>query len=187
MKIAVVALAVSLLAFPAAAGQLAGVTLPDSVDVAGKTLVLNGMGLREKFTFDVYVGGLYVEKKSGNGEEIAASDTMKRMDMTFVRSVGKDKIVEGWTEGFHKNTPAKDVEALQGKIGEFNGAMADMSKGDVISITYVPGKGTTVKVKGKETGPIAGADFAKAVFSIWLGANPPTTALRDGLLGKISG
>lgn len=187
MKIAAVVLAVSLLAFPAAAGQLAGVTLPDSVEVAGKTLLLNGMGLREKFTFDVYVGALYLEKKSENGEEIAASDTVKRMDMTFVRSVGKDKIVEGWNEGFKKNTPAKDVEALQGKIGAFNAAMADMSKGDVISITYVPGKGTTVKVQGKESSPIGGADFARAVFSIWLGANPPTAALKDGLLGKLSG
>lgn len=186
MKIAVVAFALCLLALPAAAGQLAGVTLPDSVEVAGTTLVLNGMGLREKFTFDVYVGGLYLEKKSGNGEEIAASDALKRMDMTFVRSVGKDKIVEGWTEGFKKNTPAKNVEALQGKIGQFNAAMADMSKGDVISITYVPGKGTMVKVKGKESGPIAGVDFSRAVFSIWLGTNPPTAALREGLLGKIS-
>lgn len=186
MKIAVVALVLSLLAFPAVAGQLAGVTLPDSVDVAGTTLVLNGMGLREKFTFDVYVAGLYLEKKSGSAEEIIGSDTIKRMDMKFVRNVGKDKIVEGWTEGFDKNTPAKEIEGMRGKIGEFNGAMADMAKGDAISIVYVPGKGTTVTVKGKETGPIAGADFARAVFSIWLGTNPPTASLKDGLLGKIS-
>ena len=49
-----------LLAVPAGAGTLAGVTLPDTAQVAGKDLVLNGLGLRKKFVIKVYVGGLYL-------------------------------------------------------------------------------------------------------------------------------
>ena len=51
------------LALPAAAGTLAGVTLPDKADVDGKSLVLNGMGLRKKLVIKVYVGGLYLPQK----------------------------------------------------------------------------------------------------------------------------
>ena len=42
------------------AASLAGVTLPDTVQVGSTTLVLNGMGLRTKFMVKVYVAGLYL-------------------------------------------------------------------------------------------------------------------------------
>ena len=53
-----------------------------------------------------------------------------------------------------------------------------------MSMTYVPNTGTVLTVKGKDKLTIPGLPFAKALFGIWLGANPPSTALRDGMLGK---
>jgi len=41
-----------------------------------------------------------------------------------------------------------------------------------------------VVVKGQTKGTIAGADFGKGVFSIFLGPNPPNKGLKNGLLGK---
>jgi hypothetical protein len=49
--------------FDLLAGTLADVTLPDTVQVGGRTLVLNGLGLRKKFVVKVYVAGLYLEQK----------------------------------------------------------------------------------------------------------------------------
>ena len=49
-------LAASLLAAPAFAGELEGVKVDDSITVGGKTVTLNGMGLRRKFIVNVYVG-----------------------------------------------------------------------------------------------------------------------------------
>ena len=45
----------------APAAELAGVTMPDTDTVEGKTLKLNGLGLRKKMVFKVYVAGLYLE------------------------------------------------------------------------------------------------------------------------------
>ena len=42
------------------AADLAGVTMPDSVQVGNTTLVLNGLGLRTKIVVKVYVAGLYL-------------------------------------------------------------------------------------------------------------------------------
>ena len=49
---------------PAQAAELGGVELADTATVGDQTLVLNGLGLRKKAIFKVYVGGLYLPKKS---------------------------------------------------------------------------------------------------------------------------
>ena len=60
---------------PGTAGELAGVTLADQVTVEGRTLVLNGMGLRQAtiLRVHVYVGGLYLEARSADASQIMAS------------------------------------------------------------------------------------------------------------------
>ena len=50
-----------LAARPALARELAGVSLPDTLSAGDKALKLNGLGLRKKAIFKVYVGGLYLE------------------------------------------------------------------------------------------------------------------------------
>ena len=51
---------------PLLARECQGVNLPDQLQVSGKTLQLNGLGLREATIFKVrvYVAGLYLEQKS---------------------------------------------------------------------------------------------------------------------------
>lgn len=187
MKAAAIALAACLLAAPAAAGELGGVTLPDQASVGGKTLVLNGLGLREATVLmvDVYVAGLYLETKSSDAQAILPAGVTKHLVMKFVRSVGKEKLADAWTEGFEKN--AGDLKAAVAPgLAQLNAAMADVKKDDVLSLTYVPGSGTTVTVKGKDAATIQGEDFQRVLFSIWLGPNPPNVPLREGLLGRVT-
>jgi len=40
------------------AREIAGVTVPETVSIADRTLVLNGAGIRKKFFVKVYVGAL---------------------------------------------------------------------------------------------------------------------------------
>ena len=174
-----------LLALPAAAGQLEGVTLPDQVTVSGRTLVLNGLGLREATVLmvNVYVAGLYVEAKSSDPAVILKADQTKQLVMKFVRSVGSEKLAEAWTEGFDKNAGDKRA-ALASGLAKLNAAMTDVKKADLITLTYLPDTGVTVSVKGKDAAVIPGDDFQRVLFSIWLGANPPNVGLREGLLGR---
>jgi hypothetical protein len=176
-------LATIVLAVPAFAGSLAGVTMPDSVTVNGTDLVLNGMGLRKKAIFKVYVGALYLPAKSGDADAVIKLDEPKRMVMHFVRSVGKDKITEGWREGFANNSPAS-LETLQQRLDEFAALWQDMADGDEAAMTYVPGTGLKLEIRGKELGLIQGKDFADAVMACWLGPHPPSEDLKTGILGK---
>ena len=48
----------------------------------------------------------------------------------------------------------------------------------------MPGKGTTVTVKGKVKGTIEGADFMRVLWAVYLGDSPPTKAFKTGMLGQ---
>lgn len=170
---------------PALAGKKAGVTMPDTIKVADKTLVLNGMGLREATVFkvDVYVVGLYVEEKSQNGAAIAASRKVKRMHLRFVRDVDRDDITEAWDNGF-KKVAGKNLDNLKKRIETLKKWTEGVDDGKSIMLTYVPDKGVTFATNGKIKGTIEGDDFAEALFSIWLGDKSPYGGMRSGLLGK---
>lgn len=162
-------------------GTLAGVTLPDTATVGGEPLVLNGMGLREKFFIDVYVGGLYVKHKSTDAKALIAADEPKRIVMHFIySSVPKSKVISTWREAFAANGGGD----LTREIGQLESWLVDFTTGDEVVMDYVPGKGTTFTVKGVEKGTIPGEAFMKALWSVYLGDSPPTRAFKDGILGK---
>lgn len=174
-----------LFAVPASAGKRAGVSMPDHIKVEGKTLVLNGMGVREAtiFNVDVYVAGLYLEHKSSNAGEIIRAEKLKRIHLHFVRDVDKSDITEAWSEGFKKNA-GKNLGALRARVARLNSWMTDINDGQTLTFTYIPGKGVKVAVKGHVKGTIPGADFARVFISIWLGPDPPNKGLKKGMLGK---
>ena len=164
------------------AGEVAGVKMADTVTVEGKTLKLNGMGLRKKVVFKVYVAGLYVETPSKDAGALVSSDQVKRMQLSVLRSLKASQVTEAIEEGFEKNSKSQ-MGALKDRLAKFGAMISDVVEGDQIVMTYVPGKGTTVSVKGADKGVLEGKDFADALFSVWLGANPVQEDLKKALLG----
>jgi hypothetical protein len=177
---------VALVAVAAAAMEIAGVTLPDTTTVNGSTLQLNGMGVRTK-TFlkvKVYVGGLYLATPSNDAAAIIAADEPKQVLMHFLYSkVEKDKLTEAWREGFANNSSAA-LPTLKARLEKFCALWPDMASGERAVITYLPGTGTRLELKGKEAGVIPGKDFADAMFAVWLGGKPADAGLKAGMLGK---
>jgi len=171
------------LAALASAGELAGVTVPATATVGGQQLVLNGLGLRKKAIFSVYVGALYLPARSSDPAAIIALEAPKRMEMHFVRDVGKDKIAEGWRDGFANNSGDR-LPALQQRLDEFAGKWPDMVSGDMAAMTYAGGGILKLEIRGQEVGAFQGKEFADAVFACWLGSTPPSEDLKKGLLGK---
>ena len=57
-----------------------------------------------------------------------------------------------------------------------------MCSSDLARLIYVPEVGTRVIIKGREAGLIEGPQFAKLLFSIWLGPKPPNQELKTGML-----
>lgn len=169
----------------AAALEIAGVDVPQSVTVENKVLVLNGAGIRKKFIIKVYVGALYLPAKRNAVSGILADPGAKRIVMNFLyKEVSAEKLVDGWNEGFAKNNSAQELQALQERINQFNSMFVTVRKGDEIRLDYVPGKGTQVSINNTLKGTVAGEDFSKALLKIWLGSEPADENLKEAMLGN---
>jgi hypothetical protein len=167
---------------PAAAKTVQGVTFPDTATVGGKTVTLNGMGVRVAYIFvKVYVAGLYLEKPTSDAQAAIQTDEAKRMLLQFLRDVTHDEMVDAMKEGFaHTATPA-----LQPQVDQFSAFFTKpLVEGSQSSFDYVPGTGTTVTIGGEVKGTIPGADFMRALWGIWLGDEPADASLKSALLGN---
>jgi hypothetical protein len=165
--------------------SMGGVTLPDSFNAGGTNLILNGAGIRKKGgLIKVYSGALYLKAKSGNAAQIIAADEPMVIRMHFLRTGDSATIQNAWSEGY-KNNAGASYDAIKPKIKEFNSFFSDkVMNNNTYDVVYVPGKGVTVKINGVDKGTIAGLDFKKATFAIWLGSKPADDSLKEGMLGK---
>ncbi|HTO77567.1 MAG TPA: chalcone isomerase family protein [Thermoanaerobaculia bacterium] len=166
----------------AAASEVAGVRLPETATVDGKTLKLNGAGLRKKLLFKVYVAGLYVENPSKDAASILSATEIKSMHLHILRSLKGSQITDAISEGFERNSKAQ-IPKLKPRLDKLGTMIPDVVEGDEIALTWIPDKGTNVTVRGTDRGVIEGRDFADALFAVWLGPNPVQDDLKKALLG----
>jgi hypothetical protein len=165
-------LALSLAPHTLLAGELAGVTMDDSIRIGETSVTLTGMGIRTK-TFlkvKVYVAGLYMENPSKSTGDIIGSDQAKAIVMSFLyKKVEGEKLQKAWRDGFESNTPSAGP-ALKKRMDQFVSVFSETAvKGDKYIFAYEPGKGTTITLKGVLKATIPGADFAGALMAIWFG------------------
>lgn len=184
MRFALPLALMALVSLSAQARTVSGVNLPDQVSVEGKTLPLNGAGLRTK-TFlhvKVYVIGLYLPQAIHTGQAAMAIDQPKQIVMVLKRDVDRGAINDAIKEGFEKNS-RKDLPKLQARLATFGQHIPDLKEGDKLVFTYVPGKGTVLGGVAKPA-VIPGKDFYDALLGCWLGKDPADDDLKAELLGK---
>ncbi len=164
--------------------NIGGISIPSTKTFAGKSLSLNGAGTREKFWMDMYVGALFVTKKTKDAQSIINADESIAMELTIVSSlITSDKMSDAVEEGFEKSVKG-NLSSLRSRIDQFKSFFKDkIKKGDVFSMIYESGKGITVLKNGNKAGVIPGLDFKKGLFGIWLGDDPADKDLKNGLLG----
>ena len=166
----------------AKAVEFEGVMLPNSLTAGGKNLRLNGMGLRTRAVFKIYVGGLYLESNSKDPAKILLADAGKLVQIHFLRDLTRDQLVDDFQHAFERN--ARDKTGQRDAFDRMLTLVPDVWKGDTLTFLYLPGKGTTLQVGDRELGVFEGKGFASAVFAMWLGPYPTSRDLQTGMLGK---
>lgn len=163
-----------------------GIVMPNVIKVDGKYLKLNGAGVREKMFLDLYIGALYLEKKTSNAQEIIDGDSYMSIKMRVISGmVTRENMEEAIREGFKKAT-GNNTKSIDSKINDLlnKGFAGDIEKGDVFDLEYIPGKGTHLKKNGKTLVVISGLEFKKALFGIWLCNQPADANLKKKMLGS---
>ncbi len=163
------------------AAELAGISLPDSIQLGGQTLQLNGMGLREYIFIDIYVGGMYLPTPTSSASEAIQADVPKRMAMHFIyKEVTREQMIDTFREGLERNPEAK---SMGDRAERLYAVMEDVHAGESCVLDYVPGQGLTITLRGQVKDTIPGADFMRAVWTLYIGDDPPSKGLKRGLLG----
>ena len=165
----------------ARSAEVAGVSMPKVISVAGVELRLTGMGvLKKAIFFKVYVAGLYLEKPTSDPEVAITTDQAKRIVISMLRDVSREKFVQAVETGIMRNS-GPEMPRLRTRLDLLEQALPALKKGEVLDMTYRPGVGTLIS-GGDQTMTIPGKDFSDALFSVWLGPKPTSPALKRQLL-----
>jgi hypothetical protein len=160
-----------------------GVDFKDSITEGEGELLLQGVGVRTKFIFSVYAGALYLTTPTSKASEAIEPDEPKRIEMVFLRDVDNANIKAAYKEGFENNTPESSAD-LKERINTFLALFTgEALEGDRFIFSYIPEKGTNIKINDAILANIKGADFMRALFRIWLGENPADKELKQQMLG----
>lgn len=166
--------------------DIAGITLPDNMPVAGQQLALNGAGIREKWLFDLYVSGLYLQSPNKDSTAVIAADDNMSIRLHIISDkITSERMISATKEGFEKSVKG-DAAALKPKIDEFIATFNEPIKvGDIFDLTYVKGDGVHVSKNGKEIKTVSGLDFKQALYGIWLSDKPAQESLKQEMLGLV--
>lgn len=166
------------------AADFNGVKMADDTKLDGKTLVLNGIGMRQKtiFNVNIYVGALYVEKKSHDPQEILQSPMLKRVELAFVHKASQDQVRDAFDEAYQANC-GEDCPALKAPFEQLRSFMTALIVGDRLAFDIFPNK-VNVWINAKQVGVVTDDKFPRAFLGTWLGKSPPTESLKQAMLGK---
>jgi Chalcone isomerase-like len=167
--------------------EVEGQKFEPTVQVGGQTLNLNGVGLRRRAIFKVYVAGLYVPQKSTDAATLIGDKGARRVSLRMLRDVDAGSFIDSFNDGLKNNLSEAQLAALKPQTDALTATLkliGEAKKADAINFDYTPGGGTRISVNDQPRGdPIPGADFFSAVLRIWLGDKPADESLKKGMLG----
>lgn len=181
-RIALVIMMTLLIVPPAGGTEVENVVFDKQVVVGKQALEIKGAGVLRYLRFiKAYAGALYTQP--GLTPETVLSDTPKRLEIEYFHALKGKDFGPATYKGLSDNLDAGEIERLRPRIDYHNSLYVDVQPGDRYALTYVPGVGTELALNGMPIGVIEGADFAAAIFSIWLGKNPYDRQFKNALLG----
>ncbi|MBI5551633.1 MAG: chalcone isomerase family protein [Desulfobacterales bacterium] len=151
-------------------------------EAPGVRLALQGTGLFRYMKFiKAYVGALYHEE--GLGPEDILGDRPKRLEVEYFHALKGEDFGKVTDRFMARNVDAETLGRIRPQVEYHNSLYRDVRPGDRYALTYIPGRGTELSLNGDALGVIPGAEFAAALFSMWLGDDPMNADFKQQLLG----
>ncbi len=157
-----------------------GIDFADRITVETNEMTLRGIGILRKYFIKGYLVGLYLPEGVHGAD--ALRDVPKRLEYYFFRNMEAEDFQSTGMPLMARNVGEVAAEQLRAPLEAFNRLYRNVAKGQRYSITYLPGKGTELALEGKSLGWVEGAEFGAAYFSIWLGPQPVSDEVKEGLL-----
>jgi hypothetical protein len=170
------------------ARQIEGVEIPESVKVEGKTLHLNGAGMRTISPLGVpvnlYVASFYTPEPIRNEKAALAAEAPLQFNFTFLQGVNKTLISQAWRAQF-SHSVTETYPGYEHDKDTFLQLLGNLDKNGRDTVEFV-GDETRVLDSGRLMGVVHGRNFQKAYLSLLFGPKPASRRLKPELLGLSS-
>jgi len=164
------------------AAVIENVQFDTTYEAPGVRLGLQGTGLFRYLGFiKAYVGALYHEE--GLGPEEILGDSPKRLEVEYFHALKGEDFGKVSDRFMARNVDAETLGRIRPQVDYHNSLYRDVRPGDRYALTYIPGRGTELSLNGDALGIIPGAEFAAALFAMWLGDDPMNADFKRQLLG----
>jgi hypothetical protein len=163
--------------------EVSGVRLPVAERLGERELALRGADLlRWKWVVKIYVAAFYLPPQVPSTE--ALDEVPRRIAFHYRRGFTAAHLVEATNATITRGLDPVVATRIAPAVSAFNALYPAVQAGDVMAIDYEPGAGTTMRLNGTVLGTVPGAEFARALFAIWLGDHAVDDGLKAALLGR---
>lgn len=164
--------------------ELEGVKIPDKVVCEGQEVPLHGAGLRTAtfLKIKVFVLAVYSPVRIQKQDWKNLNHRPMCFHLTYLRDFDAKDVDKAWDYQF-KESAEHSYPLLKEHIVDVKKFFGEI-KNDRTQHFALVGDSTKIYENGMLQGEIKGEDFQKSFLSIWLGKNPPTQELQQGILGE---
>lgn len=169
----------------AQAARLEGQNFDNTTALAGRTLRLNGVGLRGVAWIKAFVAGLYLTAPSKDGNQILSMPGPKRLRLKIMLEAPSRELSKSLQSRASKE-PEAVRQAMGARVKALSALIDGLDKvrpGDVLDLDYLPDVGVQLRYNDQNVGqPVEGEDLYRVVLKIFVGDRPVDKRMKEGLL-----
>ncbi|WP_445011000.1 chalcone isomerase family protein [Vreelandella stevensii] len=151
------------------------------VEDQGQRYTLLGSGVFRYMIWTAYAGAYY--QLEGESEPQPLSDVPRRLELAYFHAISASDFADATEKTLRDSLTLYEFNQVQGSMAQLNQRYQDVSPGDRYLLSW-DGEHLRLALNGETLYEDDSAEFARAMFGIWLGERPLGEGFRDALLGR---
>ncbi|CAH1042801.1 chalcone isomerase family protein [Halomonas sp. TD01] len=151
------------------------------VEIDGQRYALMGSGVFRYMIWTAYAGAYY--QLEGETEPQPLSDVPRRLELAYFHDIEAADFAEATEKTLKESLTLYEFNQIEQDLERLNQRYRDVTPGDRYLLSW-DGEWLRLALNGDVVFEDDSAEFASAMFGIWLGERPLSDAFRDALLGQ---
>ncbi|GGW32869.1 chalcone isomerase family protein [Vreelandella hamiltonii] len=151
------------------------------VEDQGQRYSLLGSGVFRYMIWTAYAGAYY--QLEGENEPQPLGDVPRRLELAYFHAISASDFADATEKTLRDSLTLYEFNQIQDSMAQLNQRYQDVSPGDRYLLSW-DGEHLRLALNGETLFEDDSAEFARAMFGIWLGERPLGEGFRDALLGR---
>ncbi|MGQ7262266.1 chalcone isomerase family protein [Vreelandella sp. V005] len=158
-----------------------GESFARSVEEEGQRYTLIGSDVFRYMIWTAYAGAYY--QLEGETQPQPLNNTPRRLELAYFHAIEASDFAEATEKTLQDTLTLYEFNQIEAPLERLNQRFRDVVPGDRYLLSW-NGEQLRLALNGEVLFEEESAEFASAMFSIWLGERPLDDDFRDALLGK---